>query len=152
MSLLNRKRKRPRIDVVPLVDVLMVLIVFFLITMQFKNIGESASNEEVSEKEDEQAKEETLALNIRLPKIETAGSNLMSKEIIVSVDREGNYFLNNQPVSEDRLQAALETASVLPDKPQVLVVADEEVPLKKVTKLIDLCRQNGFDDFRLQSR
>ena len=130
----------------------MVLIVFFLITMQFKNIGESASNEEVSEKEEEQAKEETLALNIRLPKIETAGSNLMSKEIIVSVDREGNYFLNNQPVSADRLQAALEKASVLPDKPQVLVVADEEVPLKKVTKLIDMCRQNGFDDFRLQSR
>ena len=152
MSLLNRKRKRPRIDVVPLVDVLMVLIVFFLITMQFKNIGESASNEEVSEKEEEQAKEETLALNIRLPKIETAGSNFMSKEIIVSVDSEGNYFLNNQPVSADRLQAALEKASALPDKPQVLVVADEEVPLKKVTKLIDMCRQNGFDDFRLQSR
>jgi len=152
LSLLNRKRKRPRIDVVPLVDVLMVLIVFFLITMQFKNIGESASNDEVSEKETEQAKEETLALNIRLPKIETAGSNLMSKEIIVSVDREGNYFLNNQPVSADSLQAALEKASALPDKPQVLVVADEEVPLKKVTKLIDMCRQNGFDDFRLQSR
>ena len=150
MSLLNRKRKRPRIDVVPLVDVLMVLIVFFLITMQFKNIGESSPNDEVSEKEEE--KEETLALNIRLPKIETAGSNLMSKEVIVSVDREGNYFLNNQPVSDDRLQAALEAASALPDKPQVLVVADEEVPLKKVTKLIDLCRQNGFDDFRLQSR
>ena len=131
MSLLNRKRKRPRIDIVPLVDVLMVLIVFFLVTMQFKNLR---------------------ALNLRMPKIETAGSNQLSNEIVLSLDRSGNYFLNNQPVSEEVLQDALRTASNLPKKPKVLLVADEEAPLKTVTRLIDLCRENGLDDFRLQSR
>ena len=131
MSLLNRNRKRPRIDIVPLVDVLMVLIVFFLVTMQFKNLR---------------------ALNLRMPKIETAGSNQLSNEIILSLDRAGNYFLNNQPVSEEVLQDALRTASNLPKKPKVLLVADEEAPLKTVTRLIDLCRENGLDDFRLQSR
>ena len=69
MSLLNRKRKRPRIDIVPLVDVLMVLIVFFLVTMQFKNLR---------------------AINVRMPKIETAGSNQLSNEIVLSLDSEGN--------------------------------------------------------------
>lgn len=131
MSLLNRNRKRPRIDIVPLVDVLMVLIVFFLVTMQFKNLR---------------------ALNLRMPKIETAGSNQLSNEIVLSLDRAGNYFLNNQPVSEEVLQDALRTASNLPKKPKVLLVADEEAPLKTVTRLIDLCRENGLDDFRLQSR
>ncbi len=131
MSLLNRKRKRPRIDVVPLVDVLMVLIVFFLVTMQFKNLR---------------------ALNVRMPKIETAGSNLISNEIVLSVDHDGNYFLNNQPVTEEVLQGALQTAATLPEKPKILLVADEEVALKNVTRLIDLCRQNGLEDFRLQSR
>ena len=131
MSLLNRKRKRPRIDVVPLVDVLMVLIVFFLVTMQFKNLR---------------------ALNLRMPKIEAAGSNLISNEIVLSVDRDGNYFLNNQPVTEEILQGALQTAATLPEKPKILLVADEEVALKNITRLIDLCRQNNLDDFRLQSR
>ncbi len=131
MSLLNRRRKRPRIDIVPLVDVLMVLIVFFLVTMQFKNLK---------------------ALNVRMPKIETAGSNQLSNEIILSVDRDGNYFLNNQPVAEDVLQGTLRTAGALPQKPKILLVADEEVALKQVTRLIDLCRENGLDDFRLQSR
>ena len=131
MSLLKRNRKRPRIDIVPLVDVLMVLIVFFLVTMQFKNLR---------------------ALNLRMPKIETAGSNQLSNEIVLSLDRAGNYFLNNQPVSEEVLQDALRTASNLPKKPKVLLVADEEAPLKTVTRLIDLCRENGLDDFRLQSR
>lgn len=131
MSLLNRNRRRPRIDIVPLVDVLMVLIVFFLVTMQFKNLR---------------------ALNLRMPKIETAGSNQLSNEIVLSLDRAGNYFLNNQPVSEEVLQDALRTASNLPKKPKVLLVADEEAALKTVTRLIDLCRENGLDDFRLQSR
>ena len=131
MSLLNRRRKRPRIDIVPLGDVLMVLIVFFLVTMQFKNLR---------------------ALNVRMPKIETAGSNLISNEIVLSVDRDGNYFLNNQPVTEEVLKGALQTAGNLPQKPKILLVADEEVALKQVTRLIDLCRENGLDDFRLQSR
>ena len=50
-----RKRRKPRIDIVPLVDVLMVLIIFFLVTMQFQNLR---------------------ALNVKLPEIESAGVRL----------------------------------------------------------------------------
>jgi biopolymer transport protein ExbD len=127
----TRGRKSPRIDIVPLVDVLMVLIVFFLVTMQFKNLR---------------------AINVRLPKIETAGSNLLQNEIVLSIDREGKYYLNDSEVSEQKLEIALRTASQLPQKPKVLIVADEDVPLKKVTRLVDICRSNELQDFRLQSR
>lgn len=129
--LLQHRRKSPRIDIVPLVDVLMVLIVFFLVTMQFRNLR---------------------ALNVRLPKIETAGSNLLRNEIILSVDRDGRYFLNDTEVDEHALVRALATATSLVEKPTALIVADEEVPLKRVTRLVDLCRSNGLRDFRLQSR
>ena len=127
----SRGRKSPRIDIVPLVDVLMVLIVFFLVTMQFKNLR---------------------AINVRLPKIETAGSNLLQNEIVLSIDREGKYYLNDSELSEQKLEVALRTASQLPQKPKVLIVADEDVPLKKVTRLVDICRSNELQDFRLQSR
>ena len=76
-----RGRKSPRIDIVPLVDVLMVLIVFFLVTMQFKNLR---------------------AINVRLPKIETAGSNLLQNEIVISINREGKYYLNDSELSEQK--------------------------------------------------
>ena len=129
--LLQHRRKSPRIDIVPLVDVLMVLIVFFLVTMQFRNLR---------------------ALNLRLPKIETAGSNLLRNEIILSVDRDGRYFLNDAEVDEPTLIRALASAASLAETPTALIVADEEVPLKRVTRLVDLCRSNGLRDFRLQSR
>ena len=68
---------------VPLIDVLMVLIIFFLVTMQFKDLR---------------------ALNVKLPKIETAGSNLTKNELIISVSKNGLYTVDSQKVSIDKLQ------------------------------------------------
>ena len=131
MSLITRKRKKPRIDVVPLIDVLMVLIIFFLVTMQFRDLR---------------------ALNVKLPKIDTAGSNLISNELIVSISKEGEFYVNAKEVSIKKLTQLLKATATLPKKPVILVLADEEVPLKHVTKVVDLCRKNGLEDFRLQSR
>lgn len=127
----ERKRRRPRIDMVPLIDVLMVLIIFFLVTMQFQDLR---------------------ALNVKLPKIDSAGSNLLQNELVVSIDSEGLLFLNGTRVEEAKLIALFEASASLSKKPTVLVVADEEVPLKFVTKVVDLCRKNGLEDFRLQAR
>ena len=131
MTLITRKRKKPRIDVVPLIDVLMVLIIFFLVTMQFRDLR---------------------ALNVKLPKIDTAGSNLISNELIVSISKEGEFYVNAKEVSIKKLTQLLKATATLPKKPVILVVADQEVPLKHVTKVVDLCRENGLEDFRLQSR
>ena len=127
----ERKRRSPKIDVVPLIDVLMVLIIFFLVTMQFQDLR---------------------AINVKLPKIDSAGSNLLENELVVSIDEQGLFYLNGQPFAEERIVGIFETASRLPAKPTVLVVADEEVPLKFVTRIVDLCRQNDLRDFRLQAR
>lgn len=126
-----RKRKEPHIDIVPLVDVLMVLIIFFLVTMQFQNLR---------------------ALNVKLPEIESAGSNLMSNELVITIKREGEFFLNGSSIEKDSLSKVFASVSQVSESVKVLIVADEEVPLKHVTQIVDLCRLNGINDFRLQSR
>mgnify|MGYP000054598063 FL=1 len=131
MSLITRKRKQPRIDVVPLIDVLMVLIIFFLVTMQFRDLR---------------------ALNVKLPKIDTAGSNLISNELILSISKNGEFYVNAKEMNLEKLAQLLKATSNLPKKPIILVLADEEAPLKYVTRVVDLCRKNGLEDFRLQSR
>jgi len=131
MSIRSKSRKKPRIDVVPLIDVLMVLIIFFLVTMQFRDLR---------------------ALNIKLPKIDTAGSNLMSNELVVSISQEGDFFINSKKVDFEKLSQVLKATSLLPQKPVILVVADENVPLRHVTQVVDLCRKNSLEDFRLQAR
>ena len=131
MSLRRSRKSSPRVDVIPLIDVLMVLILFFLTSMQFQDLR---------------------ALNVKLPKIDSAGSNKITNQLIISVSKEGEYYLNGNKDDLEEIEKVMKTASELPQKPSVLVVADENVPLKHVTKVVDLCRSSGLDDFRLQSR
>ncbi len=125
------RHRKPKIDVVPLIDVLMVLIIFFLVTMQFQDLR---------------------ALNVKLPKIESAGSNIVRNELIISIKAEGETFVNGNPTDRDDLEKVLKSSASLKKKPMVLVVADENVPLKFVTEVVDLCRLNNLEDFRLQAR
>ena len=128
---IRKYRRKPRIDVVPLIDVLMVLIIFFLVTMQFQDLR---------------------AINVKLPKIESAGSNLVRNELIISIKENGETFVNGNRTDRADLEKLLKTSSSLKKKPMVLVVADENVPLKFVTEVVDLCRLNELVDFRLQAR
>jgi len=131
MSLRRSRKSSPRVDVIPLIDVLMVLILFFLTSMQFQDLR---------------------ALNVKLPKIDSAGSNKISNQLVVSISKEGEYFLNGNEDELEEIGKVFRASAQLPRKPAVLVVADEDVPLKHVTEVVDLCRQSGLDDFRLQSR
>ena len=127
----KRRRRKAEINIVPLVDVLVVLIFFFLVSMQFRNL--------------------TL-LNLTLPKIETAGKEQPTDSLQIGVDVEGNYVLNGVAVTEDRLVDAIaEVARLGPETP-VLIMADENSLLRKVTFVMDTCRKAGLEKVRLQSR
>ena len=126
-----KRTRTPRIDVVPLVDVLMVLIIFFLVTMQFQDLR---------------------ALNVKLPQIDTAGSNLIKGQLVITVSKDGNFGLNGIESHKDEISTVMiEVAKTSPDV-QVLIAADEDSPLKFITEVVDLCRESGLDNFRLQSR
>jgi biopolymer transport protein ExbD len=131
MSLVTRRRRAPIINIVPLVDVLTVLLFFFLVTMQFKQVS---------------------ALNITVPKIETAGENEIVEQIVIALSPEGELFLNDRPLSTEQLENALKLAGELTPEIPVLLVADENVPLKRVTEVMDICRANQLNKIRLQSR
>ena len=131
MNLRSSRRKSPRVDVIPLIDVLMVLILFFLTSMQFQ---------------------EVRALNVKLPKIDTAGANKITNQLILSISKQGDYYLNGNKDNLEEIGQVMKASASLLKKPSVLVVADENVPLKHVTKVVDLCRNSGLNDFRLQSR
>lgn len=127
----KRRRRRAEINIVPLVDVLVVLIFFFLVSMQFRNL--------------------TL-LNLTLPKVESAGKDKSLDSLQIGVDVEGSFYLNGQPIEEAALvDAVQELARVNPGLP-VLIMADENSLLRKVTFIMDTCRKAGLETVRLQAR
>lgn len=131
MSLYRKKRRRAEVNIIPLVDVLIILIFFFMIAMQFRQL---------------------TVLNINPPKIEIAGAKQNTKELVLGVDEDGDYFYKSGTVTREQLQDILKkTATEDPTAP-VLIVADEDVALKHMTELMDMCRAAELTKIRLQSR
>jgi biopolymer transport protein ExbD len=137
MSLLQHKRrKRPELNLVPLIDVLVMLIFFAFVTMQFK----SAST-----------------LNITLPKVETAGKNEFRGTVTISIDKDGVISFsttpaNNRVVTDEQLLDLLRQVKQVDKDIPVLIKADETTQLKKLAFVMDACRKTGLNKFSLQSR
>jgi len=127
----ERTRRRAEVSIVPLVDVLIALLFFFLVSMQFRDLQ---------------------TLNITLPEIQTAGENQLADQLEISVTSEGEFRFNGEMLNEDELRVALQVAADVDRRIPVLLMADEEAAFKHVTLVMDLCRQFGLNEVRVQSR
>jgi biopolymer transport protein ExbD len=126
-----RRRKRPELNLVPLIDVLVMLIFFAFVTMQFKS---------------------ATTLNITLPKVETAGKNEFKGTVTISIDKDGTISFNGKTASEEQLITLLQQVHNIDKDIPVLIKADETTQLKKLAFVMDACRKTGLNKFSLQSR
>ncbi len=132
MSLLQHKRrKRPEMNLVPLIDVLVMLIFFAFVTMQFK----SAST-----------------LNITLPKVETAGKNEFRGSVTIAIEKDGKLSFNGKPITDAELPVALQQVKDVSKDIPVLIRSDEKATLDRLTFVWDACRKAGLNKHSLQSR
>jgi biopolymer transport protein ExbD len=130
-GLYRKRRKRPEMNLVPLIDVLVMLIFFAFVTMQFRTIA---------------------TMNLTLPKVETAGKSEFKESLTISIAKEGTVDLNGKPATMDTLEALVhQLGSVTKDIP-VVIRSDENTPLRFVTQAMDICRKQGLNKIRLQSR
>lgn len=130
-SLYPRPRKRPELNLVPLIDVLVMLIFFVFVTMQFRS---------------------AMTLNITLPKIQTAGRNDIKNGITIAIDESGNLYLQGREVTDDQLLDALvQVHNTDPDAP-ILIRGDQKGQIGRLTFVIDACRRSGLDNFTMESR
>jgi len=130
-SLYRKRRKRPELNLVALIDVLVMLIFFAFVTMQFKSAA---------------------TLNITLPKVETAGKNEFKGTVTIGIDKDGTVSFNGASVSDEQLIKLLEEVKKVDRDIPVLIKADETTQLKKLAFVMDACRKTGLNKFSLQSR
>lgn len=115
------------INVTPLVDVMLVLLVIFMV----------ASIYIVKD-----------AIEVDLPKAATAGEALDTTLAIV-IDRDGNLYLNGRPTPRDVIAKACAEASARDANAQAIIAADQNVKHGDVIGVIDLIRANGLVRFAI---
>jgi len=109
--------EKGRLDIAPLIDVVFLLLIFFMLTSSF--IFQPG-------------------IRVNLPKAVT--SEVLHKELlIVTITEKNEVFINERPVSGDELVSRITIAAR--DEQPLLIKADRATNLGKVIEVWDICRQ-----------
>lgn len=134
-GLYQKRRRRPEMNLVPLIDVLVMLIFFAFVTMQFRAVS---------------------TMNLTLPKVETAGKSELKDSVSISLTKEGEITFQSgarsQVVTAEQLEALIHDLGGVTKDVTILIRSDENTPLRYVTQAMDTCRKQGLNKIRLQSR
>lgn len=136
----KRHRKKPlsEINVVPYIDVMLVLLVIFMITAPMLSQG----------------------IEVKLPQTESSTLSTPQEPIIVSVDATGNIFLNvsetphtplNITILINKVAAQLALAKQKGEKRPVFVKGDGEVHYREVVKVMSLLQKAGAEEVGLMT-
>jgi biopolymer transport protein ExbD len=130
-GLYQKKRKRPELNLVALIDVLVMLVFFSFVTMQFRTMA---------------------TMNLTLPKVETAGKSELKESLTISISKDGGVDVNGRTASMEQLDELVKELGRVSKDITVVIRSDENTPLRYVTQAMDTCRKQGLNKIRLQSR
>ncbi len=131
----KRAKRKPRIEIIPMVDVMFLLLVFYILS--------------------------TIALTVErgIPvSLPTAVTGDLAKveETTVTIDAEGKVFLDKDPVQLDSLGEAIRTkATTLPgglkhlQENYIVLNIDMGVPHRSVVRVMDQLREIGVSNFSI---
>ena len=125
LDLFPTRRKRFQIDMAPLIDVVFLLLIFFMLTFAIQGQG--------------------LAIN--LPEGEE--TEKVDKDIIVKIDRNNKIYLNDKLTNIDSLGVAL--GQDLEKRSDKLVVIDSasKVKYELFARVLDVSREAGAENFSI---
>ncbi len=119
----NDRGTMSQINVTPLVDVMLVLLVIFMVTAPMMQQG----------------------MQVNLPKAQAKGLEAQEQSVVVSMDRSGRLFINSDQVSFDDLRGKLAALFANKAKKEVFLKADKDVPYGEVVRTMAAIKGAGIE-------
>ena len=122
----GRYKEEPEINLVPLIDVMMVILIFLMITTTYSKYTE---------------------LQINLPQADAEKQLQRASEITVLVNLQGQYVVNRSPVafvSVEQLAGELKRAGGTASEPVVVISADAGASHQSVIRVMEAARLAGL--------
>jgi biopolymer transport protein ExbD len=126
MNFRPRPKEEPEINLIPFIDVLLVILIFLMLTTTYSKFTE---------------------LQLKLPVADTDAQRDYPKEIIVSVTSDGRYTIKGTPVPGRNVDAVAQAFSGLqPQKDSVVIItADAAAPHQSVITVMEAARRVGLN-------
>ncbi|GAN60871.1 MULTISPECIES: protein TolR [Acetobacter] len=120
----GRRRRRPMADinVTPMVDVMLVLLIIFMVTSPMMTSG----------------------VNVDLPKTDARPVNTDTKPITVSIRADGSIYMGESEVSADQLVAQLKAAANNDSEHRIFVRGDTHIDYGRVMQVMGQITEGGF--------
>ncbi|HEX2769880.1 MAG TPA: protein TolR [Geobacteraceae bacterium] len=120
----NRDRgTMSQINVTPLVDVMLVLLVIFMVTAPMMQQG----------------------VQVNLPKAETKALTAPEESVVVSIEKSGGIFINSAQIPAGELRAKLSEMFATRSKKEVFLKADKDVTYGEVVKAMAEIKGAGIE-------
>lgn len=122
----GRKRDDPEINLIPLIDVLLVILIFLMVTTTYARFSE---------------------LKINLPTSGAEQTPNKPKQIEVTVDANGNYQIDETTLAQasvENLAESLKRAAGSDTEPVVVINADAKATHQSVINIMEAARQVGM--------
>jgi biopolymer transport protein ExbD len=120
------RSKQVQLNITPLIDVLFLLIIFFMLTGTFKRVGE---------------------LELHLPESSTAQptpGETETRQIELVVTETGGILLDGEPTEMSRLKEGLARILASDPRARIMIKAESGVQHGEVVRILDLVRETGF--------
>lgn len=113
----KRARRESLIDISPMMDMVFILLIFFIVTSTFTR---------------------ETGIDVTKPKASSA-KELARESILIGITRQGTVHINETQVNLSSLQAILkQMMAESPDRP-VIIVSDREAPSGAIVDVLDEC-------------
>jgi len=124
-------RRRARIEMLPLIDIVFLLLVFFIYAMMSMAVHRG--------------------MTVALPESSTA-RNDKSLVMSVTVTANGSVYVDKAPVSPESLTAVLKEKAAGDEQAGAMLFADRELPYQSLFRVLDQIRMAGITRISLQAR
>lgn len=122
----GRNREEPEINLIPMIDVLLVILIFMMVTTSYAKFSE---------------------LQINLPQAGGEASTSTVQPLSVAVDANGNYAINSKGVAYsgiNGLSDALKKSAGTQTDPTIVINADAKATHQSVVNIMEAARLAGF--------
>jgi len=128
MNLKPRKRRLVKIELTPLIDVVFLLLIFFMVSTTFISFNKQ--------------------MDIELPQADTA-NNSISQNVVITILKSGEIYLQNQPVSISEMFEKVKGVFKKIKNRIVVINADKNVEHGKVVKVMDIVKKAGAKELAI---